>query len=108
MKTNLSLAWLVLVLSACTVFQPKTAEEQVGAAYSTIIALSNAASMQVEARRITPEQGSELLEVLIDAKHVTDLAKQALSGGRPADALGYLGVVSDVLTQIEDMLRERT
>ena len=95
-------------LSACQLLDPpQTPQEAVGACYASVEGLATGASENLATARITPEQGAEVSALLRNVYAVCETADQALAGGRPADALGYLDAAAVLLGKLEDVLEQR-
>ena len=107
---NIALALMVLV-TACqpASFAPdaNTPGKKVAMCYSTVDGLAVSANQQVATDRITPDQGSEVLAILVQAKDICTISQTAIAGGRPDDAVAYLSAATLILDKVEVILNGR-
>lgn len=101
MRRALVSLW-VLVLCACaTMFVPKTPAELIGVADASIAALAVATKQQLDAGVIPKEKAAVIKGVLENGYTASTLAKNALAQGNPTSAMGYLDLVSSILSQVQ-------
>ena len=97
---------LLATLAACAAWpQPETPAERVGVAYASIEATAKATTERVAAGAITPEQAEDVLQILLEAKAIADVAAAAVATDRPQDADVALDTVRAILTRLEEIAR---
>lgn len=99
---------LALMVSGCGLIpDAQTPTEKVAVCYGTVSGLARSTVGQVETDRLTAEQGEEVVHLLEQMNDVCDIAKAAVAGGRPEDAVAYLDAATMVLDKVEDILNGR-
>lgn len=102
----------VVVMTGCEYFdqmpEPKTTEEAIGLAISSITAARVSVRENLAVARISADQAQQMQSALNEARDLADLATLALGTANPEDATTYLDMATIVLGKVEEMLRERS
>lgn len=106
----------VLLLAACAIVAgcqslglapADTFEEKLAYAYGTHAAVQIAAARALDAKEISSDDGTTLLQLADESRVLLDAARLANSAGDTSTAEGKLLLASTVLTQLETYLRAR-
>jgi hypothetical protein len=98
----------VASLSGCAAFgieKPQTFKERLAFAYTTHTAIQKAAANALDAKEITKDDATRVLELADDSRKVLDAARLAFSAGDLSSAEGRLSLATSILIQLQSYLR---
>lgn len=95
------------LLAGCALFNfasPNTWNERLAYAYSLETGAANAITAQAESGQLTRNEANDLVDIVANAKSLTDGARDAMRGGDTTTAEGKLRLARSILIEINDYL----
>lgn len=102
---RLILAFCVMLLGACaTIPAPQSLSQRLAVAEATLIGVLDSTAHAVTTKRITKEQGKQVLKLAEQVDSALSLSRASLKAGNTDDALGRLRLAQQLLLEIEALL----
>jgi hypothetical protein len=105
-----SLFLFVALLSSCALFNlesPNTWNERLAYVYTLESGAANAIKTQADSGQLSRADANKLVDIVQNAKDITDGARDAMRGGDSTTAEGKLRLARSVLSEVNEYLGER-
>lgn len=106
-----ALSLLFALLAGCALFgleSPNTWNERLSYAYTLETGAANAIEAQSNSGQLTRDDANKLVDIVQNAKALTDGARDAMRGGDATTAEGKLRLARSILVEINEYLGERS
>lgn len=97
---------LAMLMGCTTALRaPASPQETLALNYKTIETLASSTANSVRVGSVTPDKARNMVKILEQAYSINKMAEDAFAAGNVADGQGYLTTTSQILTQVEVLLK---
>jgi hypothetical protein len=101
---------LAMLAASCALFNlesPNTWNERLAYTYTLESGAANAIKVQADSGQLSRNDANGLVDIVQNAKDITDGARDAMRGGDPTTAEGKLRLARSVLAEVNEYLGEK-